>query len=755
MDHTTRWWVRAPIAVDSTILAGTLAAMAWVNREWLLTARSAVDSWMYFGYFLHYNNPAFLADNKKIARLPWILLGYLVHRIFTPIVASYLLHAGLLLAGAVALYLVAKRLFSRGAAVLTALIYLTAPLMHAEGGWDYHDTLTPAIYLFSFLALDAALVSGRAPFMAFMGVGVLFGLSLHTNVLVILAAPALLIHMIFRIAQNRSRLAGTGVILQGACGIAAGGGAITLCLGIINLLFGRQFLFFAPLFDRSVELLANPALERAWWLPWSNPWWMDDMEAHAAFPEAILLLVIIFSGSLLLTRPAASGRGRSLTLAIYLEFVASVAFAAVLQTLGHPILEPDYMAFPLYLPMFVALAGLISQALEGGAKESRLELKPTLLAILGLCAALVLVAALSLQVVLSQSFFNWLPEWHNKMPFLFTVGALVGAALITRLWPPKANWPLNGAIAGFIWIAIMLGQVNASWRDFSNTAQAHELGDLCLERRSVLSAVVDADRILFAIQYFGRRVVTWYRAAEKDGPSSSCQLATREVAKPLIAMGYVGRSHYWEIEAASGDIPASEIDELAPGSSVLALISNESAYVSRVLTTLRAHDPRWREFASYIVGDSGIKFGLHLLSAQITASSRQELPLRVSSQNGARVGVLSSGATDIRLPQNPWSYAATLLPAGALNEGGGTVVLELRVISGTAAIGVVRSDGSTFLTREVLSARPEPFEVGLSVANWHGAGPILVESGETGGGEVIVSKLSFVPKPKPDSPGLH
>lgn len=750
-----RWRVRVPIVFDSTIFAGALAAMAWINREWLLTGRSAVDSWMYFGYFLHYNDPDFLADNKKIARLPWILLGYLVHRLFTPIVASYVLHAGLLLAATVTLYLVVERLFTRHAAILTALVYLTAPLMQAEGGWDYHDTLTPAIYFLSFLALDAALGGSRGTFIMFVGVGVLLALTIHINVLVLLVVPALLIHAIFRIANEWPSHVRTRLILRGACGIVVGGVAVTLCLGSINLVFGRQFLFFAPLFDRSVELLANSKLERSWWLPWSNSWWFDDVEVHTAFPEAILLLAAIVLMWSLLRYLSRRGQVKPVAIAVYLEFLASVGFAAVLQTLGHPILEPDYMAFPLYLPMFVALAGLISQAVDGWAKESRLELNPRLLAILGLCAALILVAEVSVRVAVSQSFFKWLPEWQNKMPFLLTIGALAGGALIARLWPAKAKCPQGGAIVCFIWVAAILGQVNGSWRDLSKTAEAHEPGDLCIERGSILSAVVDADRILFPIASSGKRVVTWYRGDEQDGLSSSCRLATKELAKPLIAMGYAGRLHYWEIEATGGWAPASGIDDLTPGNSVLAIVSDDPAYVARVLADLRVQDPRWRELASHIVGDRDVKFGLHLMAAQMVTSPGNELPLKVVPQNGASVEALVSGAAVIRLPTNPWSYAGTLLPAKALNARAGAIVVQLRVLSGTAAIGVLKLDASDFLIRKIVTPRSEPVEVILDLADWHDAGPLLIESGEVGGGEVVVSSVAFIPKPKPASSQTH
>src|SRR6476620_2112889 len=184
---------------DAVILTATVGAMIAFNREWLFSGLGMVDTWMYVGYFLHYDSPDFLAGNKKIARLPWILLGFSVNKLTSPIVASYILHAGLLAAGAFAFYGVATRLFGRQAAILATLTYLTSQFMHGMGGWDYHNTLTPLLYFLSFLSFDSALVSGRRPFIAFIKFGTVIALTIHTNILVLLLGPALVIHAVFRI----------------------------------------------------------------------------------------------------------------------------------------------------------------------------------------------------------------------------------------------------------------------------------------------------------------------------------------------------------------------------------------------------------------------------------------------------------------------------------------------------------------------------------------------------------------------------
>src|SRR6185312_12976998 len=149
---------RWPCIADMIVLLSALAAMVAINPEWLFSWKNLVDDWMYVGYFWHYDTPGFLADNKKIARLPWILLGYLVNKVANPITASLILHTGLLAAGALAFYRLAAKLFGRPSAILAAFAYMTSQSIHgsAASGWDYHNTLEPVLYFLSFSLLDSA-----------------------------------------------------------------------------------------------------------------------------------------------------------------------------------------------------------------------------------------------------------------------------------------------------------------------------------------------------------------------------------------------------------------------------------------------------------------------------------------------------------------------------------------------------------------------------------------------------------------------
>jgi hypothetical protein len=608
---TLRRSLRGSVIADGAIMVAAIGAMVAVNHEWLFTVPGGIDSWIYVGYFLHYDHSNFLVGEKKIARLPWVLLGFITYKLTSPFVASYLLHGGLLLAGAFVFYRIADRFFGRQAAVLVALTYLTTQSMHGSGGWDYNTTLTPFVYFIAFSAFDKALLNSRAPFISFIKPGVLLAIVVHTNILILVVAPALLIQAIFRIWSGEPELRRFRWLALAAIGMVTGAVAITVCLGLINVAFGRQFFFPGQLLQLSAGFLVHPGEEVSWWLSWSDPWWITDIQT--ALPEAVVILILVFSISALM-RWLVNGVGmKPLFVAVYLEYLASLAFGMLMQSMGQTILQPDYMAISLFLPMFLAFAGLISQALNPDSKGvAALESRPILLTLLIALAAAIFVAQVSGRLTLNYNFLAWLPsQWGNKVPLLLTVLAVIGAALLSRVRLPGRYGQIGLAAVGFLWVAAVMGQVNAVWPGY--WWEAYNAGSTCSERRSIFSAAIDADRILFPFVRSGKHIVIWYDIKEKDGPSKSCTILAARLGEPLFAMGYTREFPYMVVEE-SPDMPVSEIDRLRPGTDIVAVVSSNPAYVSRLVKRLQGHDRRWHEIGTHTVGGFDIKFDLHLIA---------------------------------------------------------------------------------------------------------------------------------------------
>jgi hypothetical protein len=82
------------------------------NTEWFYDPLGWIDTYIFLGYFKHYLDPTFFPYDYKIARLPWILIGYIFNLLLPIVAAQSLLHV-LCLSAAIA---------------ASALIWLASPI---------------------------------------------------------------------------------------------------------------------------------------------------------------------------------------------------------------------------------------------------------------------------------------------------------------------------------------------------------------------------------------------------------------------------------------------------------------------------------------------------------------------------------------------------------------------------------------------------------------------------------------------------
>jgi hypothetical protein len=726
--------------VDVLAICAVLTAMLIANVEWVFTRLDWIDTWMYFGFFQHYNVPDFLAGNKKIARLPWILLGFVVNKLGPPETTSFILHVGLFALGAFCFYRLALQMFGRIAAVIATLTYITWVPIHGFGGWDYHNTLLPVLYFLAYRTLVWATNTERRPFANFFNVGVLLALSIHTNIFVILLVPALLIRGVHGVRTWLTPELNLRRWLQDAsAGIVLGGLGITAVLGAINVAFGRPFLFPQILVSRSAFLLGHPVDEKSWWLPWSDPWWLNEI--HTPMFDAMLILAIVYL-MIGLRRWSLKWFLASNVACALVEYVVSLGVFAIGQTMGHPLLQPFYMAMPVVMPMFLALAALLSDVCRqptGVADPHRLPGRQT--------TALVLFAALAFGVQfvgrlsIIPALFTWGPVvWNNLPPLLLILGGFVVATTIARRFPggTRRMWIAYGCIA------VSLGQANTVWPIPNEDRAPYDFREPCTVRRALLSAVAGVDDVLFPLAQSGRQILPWYHSGEFVGNKRYCRLTASSVGDPLFAMGYGEYVNYPAVERAT-NMPQRVVDALVPGKDVVALITNDDAYVLRTLSRLQHRDPIWRVSGAYRVGNQEMMFGLHLISADPVVSER--LAFRAEPQNGSVITTPSPGAIHVAFPKTPWTYAATLRPRNPLPSNTGTMVVTVRILSGTAAVGVLNRTGTDFLAREIVHSGAKPVNVYLHLNDWHAAGPLLIETAANPGStEGTVSSLAFTPE---------
>lgn len=601
--------LRGALWIDVAAILLVLAAMIVANTDWLFTRPGWLDPWIYFGFFRHYNVPGYLADNKKIARLPWILLGFAINKSAPPIAASFMLHAGLFIAGVVALYATVRQMFGRLSAVIAALAYATWQPIHGSAGWDYHNTLVPLLYFAAYLTLIVASGTRESRFLPLVWFGVLYALTVHTNVLTLLFLPALLIRLShIGVSHRFSGHLLTRWLSRVFAGALLGGIGITILLGIINVAFGRGFFFFGELAFRSLFLLKHEAIERVWMEPWSNLWWLR--EDHTPMFEAILLAIL---GYALWHWRGWSFRGliESSAACAMLEFVVTVSLFTAGHLAGHPLLSPFYMLMPATLPLFVALGALTTGITKNVVDDAR----PLLTLSVLLCAATFGVQFVG-RLALSPNVFAWRPSWWlNLPPILLVLGGFIIAAGLVQISQQFARARITLASLSAFLLSTAIAQANTSWPQGSRAWVPYEFGAHCPQHRALLLAVTDFDTQMFPLMASGKYVVPWFDHAEQHGPSADCQLSAWQIGGgPLYAMGY-GELNIgpWDVED-SPVIPESTVRRLSPTKTLIALISNDPAYQSRFIRSLRRMDSAWHVARSFTIGGDGMQYAIHLMS---------------------------------------------------------------------------------------------------------------------------------------------
>jgi hypothetical protein len=151
-----------------------LLALPWLllalNPNWPFGNANHCDPWFCYGHFraypdLYLQHPAYDGE-----RLPGILPGYVLHLLFTPVVAQVLLHVTFFTIAICSLYYILKHSRDQRTAFLTTVLLACHAFFLGPMGWDYGDGFCIAYYLLTLAFLTRALTAPRPyPWLAFAG----------------------------------------------------------------------------------------------------------------------------------------------------------------------------------------------------------------------------------------------------------------------------------------------------------------------------------------------------------------------------------------------------------------------------------------------------------------------------------------------------------------------------------------------------------------------------------------------------------
>ncbi|MBM3810060.1 MAG: hypothetical protein FJW20_00325 [Acidimicrobiia bacterium] len=336
---------------------------------WMYNALEHLDPWFYTGTFFHL--PEFKSqwfpDRYYGDRLSWTLPGYLLHRLFNPIAARYVLHFGCYYLAIGCFYWLIRLAVPRAHALLITILFgAHGPLLIALGH-DYVDAPAIAYYL---PAAACAVQAGRstAPSRWLFASGFFTACMIYSNIFMAVFLPSIALLYLYQVFGSfiRHRLLAQ---LRLASFFFAGLFAVTIPLSILHFRWeGNPWLLSTSIrFSRELITVANPWARKNWeWLSGAH-WLVFPCVGFAAalilvlrgpaqpksFPRLFALNLLLISAGYLATH---AKNGSVLGLDYYMSCILPASFLALGSLLGAAEnLLPRSRAWIPFLVLFTAI----------------------------------------------------------------------------------------------------------------------------------------------------------------------------------------------------------------------------------------------------------------------------------------------------------------------------------------------------------------------------------------------------------------
>jgi len=340
-----------------------LLALPWlafgVNPTFLLydVSTSFTDAWIYTGYFLHL--PSYLQKFSAAPelyyygdRLPWLLPGFLIFKLFPPLIAHAVLHLALFYLATFTLYTILNWTLNHRVALLGAVLLGCYWHFWLAISSNYVDGIGIVYFLLLLLSLTWACRSSRWQ-MALVASGAAFAAMVFTNPFWVAIAPAPLVYYSYlnwRFSnqfqhQFQSQKLHPNPVWPSLFWLVIGGLGVMLGLGLVNLTLGGPFIFFMP----TLRFILSQAGVENVWVQYLPPW--QVIANHLALP------MLGAVGSLSCVLLAIAGRPlNKIALLFQLVYLAHFGIAVAIQAYGQPLLQHGYYISYLMPTLFLAIA---------------------------------------------------------------------------------------------------------------------------------------------------------------------------------------------------------------------------------------------------------------------------------------------------------------------------------------------------------------------------------------------------------------
>jgi len=216
--------------------------LALINPNWMFSTNFLYDDYIYLGHFLDlYGQIGWYPTNEFYfyERITWTVPGAIIHDIFNPLIANFVLHLLVYWIAAFAIYGIIQRLSKndRVALFITLLLGHYPPFMRAVG-WDYLDgALIAYLSLCIFFIVQASISKRTNLYLVLAGAfGMIF---ISTNLFMVTYTPALLIfYWLYRKPKTLK------VFIKDTLWVVLGAVVVYILLGFVYLHLTGNWLFF-------------------------------------------------------------------------------------------------------------------------------------------------------------------------------------------------------------------------------------------------------------------------------------------------------------------------------------------------------------------------------------------------------------------------------------------------------------------------------------------------------------------------------
>jgi hypothetical protein len=376
-----------------------------------------VDPGIYLGYFLNFPRAvAYFGPDYFSVRLPWTLAGFALHRIFTPILAHYILNLGFYYLAIGSVYVIVAPRCGRVAGVAAAWWLAFNPLWIAAVMQGYVDG--PGMsYLFGALAclINRGGLIGRRVDLCLAGAFTF--LAFFTQLA--LGLFALLAVGPYLLSEQPERTDLKSFIVWGTVGALSA----TVCLSLLGAALGAPFLFFAAYLPQVKDAINNfgsyykrPLAE---WLP----------TAYRLLPPFGLACIGVTYAWRHRARQPVMVIGASTGLFVAIAWLAGYDFAR-----GSVTLQLSFFSSYLLLGQALVFGALAGELLRTDEVSSRRQQLVILMA---------MAALASLPILAVERIWAWEASWRSARAFWLVPGAVFALAIGAAIGPrPRAALPL-------------------------------------------------------------------------------------------------------------------------------------------------------------------------------------------------------------------------------------------------------------------------------------------------------------------------